>query len=337
MIVTCPSCSSRYKIKADKITGRGAKITCPKCSHRFVVYNEDSEASTRRSVPDTIADHDFKTLGLTWRVRRTDGQTLDFGSLGELTSLLEDQQVTPESSITFDNRDWSEIKSIEDMELFFFQTWEKAKRGEIIIAAPDAQEEEEEDEDAADAPTTLFGQGSNFSGELADLIAGLETPAAPLNRQESPEAVVVDQTGEPADPREVSNLSANYVEPSDLATADRPAPLDTGAPAQPRTYAPPEPANPDNRQPAPEASGISMTRFFGLIIGLTLIIAAFSMLLFEGNPWSHQADQPSASAPSAQPVEQPAEQPADAGTAPEKEQLEAPPPEPPAPSPSGGG
>lgn len=316
MIVTCPSCNSRYKINADKITGRGAKITCPKCSHRFVVYNETSKEQAGPSVPETIADYDFRTLGLTWSVRRTDGQTQDFWSLGELKGMLENYQITRESAVTFNNRDWYEIQSIEDLELFFFQTWEKAKRGEIIIAAPDAQEDEDEDEDASDAPTTLFGQGSNLSGELADLIAGLETPAATLNRQDSPEAVVVDQTGEPAGPRDVSNLSANYVEPSDLATADRPAPLDTGAPAQPRTYAPPDPATPATRQPVPEPSGISLTLFFGVIFGLSLVIATLSLFLFEGNPWSPQAD---------------------AGAAPEREQLEAPPPEPPAPSPSGGG
>ncbi len=38
MIVTCPACSSRYKLDESKVTGRGAKITCPKCKHVFVVY-----------------------------------------------------------------------------------------------------------------------------------------------------------------------------------------------------------------------------------------------------------------------------------------------------------
>ena len=37
MIVTCPSCSARYKFDEAKLKGRAAKITCPKCAHKFLV------------------------------------------------------------------------------------------------------------------------------------------------------------------------------------------------------------------------------------------------------------------------------------------------------------
>ncbi len=40
MVITCPSCSARYRLNQDKIKGRGAKITCPKCSHIFVVFSD---------------------------------------------------------------------------------------------------------------------------------------------------------------------------------------------------------------------------------------------------------------------------------------------------------
>ncbi len=40
MVITCPSCSARYRLNPDKIKGRGAKITCPKCSHVFVVFSD---------------------------------------------------------------------------------------------------------------------------------------------------------------------------------------------------------------------------------------------------------------------------------------------------------
>ncbi len=46
MVITCPSCSARYRLNPDKIQGRGAKITCPKCSHVFVVFTDDGEART---------------------------------------------------------------------------------------------------------------------------------------------------------------------------------------------------------------------------------------------------------------------------------------------------
>jgi predicted Zn finger-like uncharacterized protein len=43
MIVSCPQCSSRYRIRDDKIQGAGARIKCPSCDHRFVVYRESEK------------------------------------------------------------------------------------------------------------------------------------------------------------------------------------------------------------------------------------------------------------------------------------------------------
>lgn len=40
MIVSCPSCSTGYKLDEGRITGRGVRITCPKCKHVFVVYKD---------------------------------------------------------------------------------------------------------------------------------------------------------------------------------------------------------------------------------------------------------------------------------------------------------
>jgi predicted Zn finger-like uncharacterized protein len=55
MIVTCPACSSRYRIKDEKIQGRGAKISCPKCDHKFVVHREADPAADPKGVPVTFA------------------------------------------------------------------------------------------------------------------------------------------------------------------------------------------------------------------------------------------------------------------------------------------
>ncbi len=47
MVITCPSCSARYRLNPEKIQGRGAKITCPKCSHVFVVFTDKDEARAK--------------------------------------------------------------------------------------------------------------------------------------------------------------------------------------------------------------------------------------------------------------------------------------------------
>jgi predicted Zn finger-like uncharacterized protein len=44
VVITCPSCSERYRLSADKIKGKGAKITCPSCQHLFVVFADDGDS-----------------------------------------------------------------------------------------------------------------------------------------------------------------------------------------------------------------------------------------------------------------------------------------------------
>lgn len=59
MIVSCPSCSSRYRIRDDKVKGRGARITCPSCQHKFIVHREAEPmvvgGEARGGVPVTFA------------------------------------------------------------------------------------------------------------------------------------------------------------------------------------------------------------------------------------------------------------------------------------------
>lgn len=63
MIVSCPSCTSRYRIRDEKVSGRGARITCPSCAHKFVVHRNDeplvvgggADAGSARGVPVTFA------------------------------------------------------------------------------------------------------------------------------------------------------------------------------------------------------------------------------------------------------------------------------------------
>ena len=128
MIVSCPSCAARYKISEAKIKGRGAKITCPKCKHRFVVYREGEQAAgagaaKKKRVPANVATWDFRTLGLTWHVRRPSGVTYDFWDLQTLRSFLAEGQAEPGDAVTFDNRDWSIISNIEDLDEFFYEVW----------------------------------------------------------------------------------------------------------------------------------------------------------------------------------------------------------------------
>ena len=107
MIVACPACSARYRIDRAKIKGRGAKITCPRCKHKFVIYKEKGTLD--------IADSDFTKVGITWRVKKGLGVVVEFKSLSELLKLIEDNKVGEQETLSYDNRTWIPLHSVENL------------------------------------------------------------------------------------------------------------------------------------------------------------------------------------------------------------------------------
>lgn len=69
MIVSCPSCSARYRIREDRFKGSRARITCKKCGHKFIVSKDDApppeashapvgfEEDDEDEVPTTVMPH----------------------------------------------------------------------------------------------------------------------------------------------------------------------------------------------------------------------------------------------------------------------------------------
>ncbi len=51
MQVTCPQCSSRYKLPDEKVKAKGTKVRCPRCQHAFYIYPEKAEAPAAASRP----------------------------------------------------------------------------------------------------------------------------------------------------------------------------------------------------------------------------------------------------------------------------------------------
>ncbi len=196
MIVTCPSCSARYKINESKVPGRGAKITCQKCAHRFVFYRDGGDESR---AADPVASLDFRAVGLQWRVK-SNNIALEFTTLGTLQSWLAEGKVSPQDPISFNNRKWTPINEIKDISSFFAEVHRKASRGEISLYDErfgEDSEDDEEQEDDSDAPTTIVGRGSALATEIQDLVRDLATPG-PSTRRVRREAT----TEPPSDPSE---------------------------------------------------------------------------------------------------------------------------------------
>jgi len=71
MIVSCPNCSARYRIREDRFKGSRARITCKKCGHKFIVNKDENpppplehgapphgfEEDDEDEVPTTVMPH----------------------------------------------------------------------------------------------------------------------------------------------------------------------------------------------------------------------------------------------------------------------------------------
>ena len=224
MIVTCPSCSARYKINDEKIKGKGAKITCLKCAHKFVVLKSDVPDNTLRDAPtpsaNTSVDHtapraddirhrDFRQVHVTWKVRKGIGLTYDFHDLATLLEYLEDEQVDPSDHLAYDARTWTQISTISDLEQHFRRVWDMAVAGRIPLLGIDHAM----DEDESDAPTTIVRHGSNLADQIRRAVQeatepeptaggamgevpGAPAPTAPLPDKRTP-GLATDKPGAP--------------------------------------------------------------------------------------------------------------------------------------------
>lgn len=238
MIVTCPSCSARYKVNESKIKGRSAKITCPRCGHRFL-FDRGGDEQGGAAVP--AADLDFSEVGITWKVRAQSG-TLSFTRLSELESWLRDGTVEDIDQISFNDRKWYYIEQIPDRARYFAEIHRKASRGELDVGGGD----EDEDEDDSDAPTTIAG-GRGSPGNSASAYA---TTAAP--ESEAEEVSVVEEV------------------------ADEPAPA-PAKPVAPAAPAPAAPAAAPKAPFAPPAStGPDMTVVVGGVVAVAILAAALA-------------------------------------------------------------
>ncbi len=157
MVITCPTCSSRYRLSDGRIKGPGAKVTCPRCAHVFVVSRSAEAATETGSIrivnpgprgsrvevatvttgtlpavpPDDPVDAfqlDFAEVGIrTWKVRRTIGLTYDFSDLRTFNRYVADGRVGPDDELSPDGKTWIALGDIDDLEQHFIDAWKAAR------------------------------------------------------------------------------------------------------------------------------------------------------------------------------------------------------------------
>ncbi len=57
MIIECPSCQARYRIREEKLPAEGGGIKCPNCAHVFVVTPDGQLAETKKAEPAHGTDY----------------------------------------------------------------------------------------------------------------------------------------------------------------------------------------------------------------------------------------------------------------------------------------
>ena len=257
MIVSCPACSARYRIDKSKIKGRGAKITCPRCSHKFVVYKDKDNQEK------PIETRVFRKLGVTWKVKKGLGVIQTFHSLSELNEMIKQNQVSKNDTISYDNRTWIPLHSIENISGFFTEIWKQAQLGELKIA--DDSDEEDIDEENDD-PTAIIKDRSALMDQLRQ---GLDDTPIPQSTP-SPVYRTRSRSTRPSYLDDEPSLGGQAGYKEEVVGVQDPSHVQDAPPEKPAEGEPP---------PTPQDEGmnpnfvLSLVVFVGVILVLGLLVA----------------------------------------------------------------
>lgn len=145
MIIECPSCNSRYRIREDKLPAQGGNIKCPNCAHVFFVPRGDA-TSTQEGTPATATGETVGVVAETpavapapaparavpsapdtgdddarseqrWKLRNSVGLVYDFPGLEELRRWLKGRDSFDGLTVSVDNGNtWEDIGAFTELE-----------------------------------------------------------------------------------------------------------------------------------------------------------------------------------------------------------------------------
>lgn len=147
MIIECPACESRYRIREDKLPQDGGNIKCPNCAHVFFVASRDEALGSQSSpaiqaappAPPVAAEDAESTPAASqvkWKLRNEIGLVLEFQTTDQLRAwltareTLEGLAASRDGGATF--KDVGEFDELADVEA----TGRKTVMGMAAIAGP---------------------------------------------------------------------------------------------------------------------------------------------------------------------------------------------------------
>jgi predicted Zn finger-like uncharacterized protein len=145
MIIECPSCQARYRIREEKLPAEGGGIKCPNCAHVFVVTPDGQLAETKKAdpargteynvavraaeaeieqaraqvapqaAPENSSESGAKKAALRWKVRNA-GLVFDFADIDSVKRWLANRESLDGVDASDDlGQTWSPVAAFDDL------------------------------------------------------------------------------------------------------------------------------------------------------------------------------------------------------------------------------
>lgn len=134
MIIECPACNSRYRIREDKLPTEGGNIKCPNCAHVFFVNRpggadptatqagrpaapEQDAAATAESTDAVLEASGDAPAVERWKLRNSVGLVYDFPSVEQLRKWLAARDTFDGLTVSSDaGATWTEVENAAALE-----------------------------------------------------------------------------------------------------------------------------------------------------------------------------------------------------------------------------
>ncbi|MCA9537336.1 MAG: zinc-ribbon domain-containing protein, partial [Myxococcales bacterium] len=115
MKVNCEKCSTEFEFDDAKIPEAGITVKCTHCGHLFRVEGPDDEVFA--DAPLGSLDEVVPRTG--WRIRRRNGDELEFDDLATLRQWIVERRVAREDEISKTGESWKPLGSIIELANLF--------------------------------------------------------------------------------------------------------------------------------------------------------------------------------------------------------------------------
>ena len=283
MIVQCPGCASRYRVRAEKLPAAGGNIQCPNCRSIFPASHAPGGAdgplrtlpgsgirAKTHSIPppvpptgamgtDTaspavaVGSKSPPSKDLTWKIRTPVGLVYDFPNIEALTSWLATRENVDGMVVsTDDGNTWHDIRNYPELESALPVATGKARPDMGSTSADTAVAE------AMDA--VLASRGATIPVPKPPIAQKTEKTTPPKPTPRRPEASTILEK-----PRR-SSPAGSGLEPG------KPGPRPTTRPTRPSSRPGPRPSL-RRGKPAAAPKSAGTGTYIGLVVCLLVILA----------------------------------------------------------------